>query len=204
MILQVTTVLFLFVIFSYLKLSPIPENPRLEWTAMRNGVSKCSLKYDTHTVELIKSEKEGDGSSITIHIKSKYCFNWTFELIRQYNLANHYAKQAAIQFRFKISEYGYPSKRPHVAFEQDLIAYFIAASHTAEIKSKEGEGENDYRSWIDSSNGAGELETNEYDYSYDYLMMPKTVREIADTIIAIRKQTTEYERHYHPRLTINN
>jgi hypothetical protein len=31
-------------------------------------------------------------------------------------------------------------KRPHIAFERDLIACYLAASYTAEIKTKQGEG----------------------------------------------------------------
>jgi hypothetical protein len=37
--------------------SPIPSDPILKWNEMKNGVSKCSFKYDSHTVELIKSGK---------------------------------------------------------------------------------------------------------------------------------------------------
>jgi hypothetical protein len=153
-------------------------------------------------VELVKSEKEGNGSVMLIHLGRTYCFDWYKESINQHNLAIHYARQVSAQFAIEILDYGIPIKRPHIAFEQDLIAHFIAASHTAEIKTREGE--DDSRAWIDSSNMTGELETNDDDYSFDYLMMPKTVREIADTINAIRKQATEYERHYHPHLTINN
>jgi hypothetical protein len=54
------------------------------------------------------------------------------------------------------------------------------------------------------SNGAGELETNDDEYGYDYLMMPKTVKEIANMTMTIIKQTTGYERCYHPLLTVNN
>ena len=64
-------------------------------------------------------------------------------------------------------------KRPHIAFERDLIACYLAASYTAEIKTKQGEGEgegkDEYKAWIDSSNGAGELETNDDEYGYVYL-----------------------------------
>jgi hypothetical protein len=58
-----------------------------------------------------------------------------------------------------------------------FIACYLAASYTAEIKTKQGEGEgegkDEYKAWIDSSNGAGELETNDDEYGYDYLMMPR-------------------------------
>ena len=134
-----------------------------------------------------------------IHLHEKYCFDWTREYINQYNLAIHYAKQAATRFNLHISDYGYPVKRPHIAFEQDLISSFLAASFTAETDI-----DSDHKARIDSSNGGGEIETNYYEYAYDYLLMPKNVREIAYEITAIKKQNSGYERHYHPHLTINN
>ena len=86
-----------------------------------------------------------------------------------------------------------------------MVANFIATSNTAEIKTTEGEREGDYKAWVDSSGGNGELETNDTDYAYDYLMMPKTIREIADVAMKASKfLDAEYERHYHPFLTRNN
>jgi hypothetical protein len=185
--------------FAFKILSPIHQGPHLDWTEMKNGVSKCSIKYETRTIELVKSE---NSSTMLVHLDKKYCFDWYKESFNQYNLAIYYAKQAATKFGLQISDYGYPFKRPHIAFEQDLIACYLAASYTAEIKTKEGEDE--YRAWIDSSNEAGELETNDDKYGYDYLMMPKTVKEIANMTMTIIKQTTGYGRCYHPLLTVNN
>lgn len=182
---------FAFRVFNY-----IPEDSNLHWNQIKNDISKSSIKHDTHTVELIRSERN---SSMLIHLHEKYCFDWTREYINQYNLAIHYAKQAATKFNLHISDHGYPVKRPHIAFEQDIVASFLAASYTAETNTN-----SDYNAWIDSSNGGGEIETNDYGYAYDYLLMPKTVREIAVTIATIRKQTSGYERHYHPQLTVNN
>jgi len=186
--------------FAFKILSPIPQDPHLDWTGMKNGVSKCSLKYETHTIELVKSE---NNSTMLAHLYKKYCFDWYKESFNQYNLAVYYAKQAATKFSLQISDYGYPFKKPHIAFEQDLIACYLAASCTSEIKTKQGE-EDEYRAWIDSSNGAGKLETNDSEYAYDYLVMPKTVKEIASMTMTIIKQTTGYERYYHPLFTVNN
>ena len=108
----------------------IHDNERFHWIEMKNGVSKCRIDKNGHTVELIKSDKQqqgGDGSSVMlIHLFKQYCFNWTENLIRQSFLALHYARQASIQFEIEISDFGYPVKRPHIAFEYDLIAHFIA------------------------------------------------------------------------------
>jgi hypothetical protein len=188
--------------FAFKVFNPIPEDPHLHWSEMKNGVSKCALKYDTHTIELVKSEKQGTDSALLVHMDEKYCFDWYRELIKQYNLAIHYAKQSAIKFSLQISDDGYPIKRPHYAFEHDLIASSLAASYTSQIKTREGN--DDYKAWIDSSKGSGELETNDYEYAYDYLMMPKTIKEISDTITTVRKQTAGYERYSHPFLTMNN
>jgi hypothetical protein len=182
--------------FEFKILNPIPANPNLEWNEMKNDVSKCSLKYDTYTVELINAVK---GSVMLIHMDKKYCFDWTFELINQYNLALFYVKQAATKFSLKISEVGKIVKRPHIAFEKDLIAFFTAASHTAELKSDETS-----RVWVDSSNGQGEFETDGPDYAYLYLMMPRTIEEIANMTARTSKQVIGYGQCYHPLLTVNN
>jgi hypothetical protein len=182
--------------------SPIPPDDHLHWNEMNHGVSKCSLMYDNHTVELIRSEKEGNGSILIIHLGSKYCFDWPAQLINVYELSRHYAKQTAIQYRLEISDYGSLEKRPHIAFEQDLIAFYIAASNTASIDT--GRQDSNKKAWIDSSNGMGELETDDPDYAFLYLMMPRTVEEIANMTAAATKQIIGYERCYHPSLTINN
>jgi len=58
---------------------------------------------------------------------------------------------------------------------------------------------------VDSSNENGELETNDTDYAYNYLMMPRTVKEIADVAMkALKYIGAEYELHYHLSLTRNN
>ena len=189
--------------FKFKILSPIPDNPHLHWTEMKNGVYKCVIRYDAYTIELVKSEKQGINSALLVHLNGKYCFDWCKEIINQYNLAIHYARRAAVQFRLEISETGYPVKRPHIAFEEDLSALFIAASNTAEIKTREADEGPECRAWIDSSNGAGELETNDPDYAYLYLMMPKTVDEIADALRRINKYIG-YELFYHPLKTVNN
>jgi hypothetical protein len=164
---------------------------------MKHGVFKCNLRYDNHTAELIRSEK--DGSILIIHLGSKYCFDWPTQLIEAYELSRHYAKQTAIQYRLELSDYGNLEKRPHIAFEEDLIAFSIAVSHTAEVKADETS-----RAWIDSSNGQGEFETDDPDYAYQYLIMPRTVQEIANLVSATSTQIMGYERYYHPSLTINN
>jgi Holliday junction resolvasome RuvABC ATP-dependent DNA helicase subunit len=170
-------------------LSPIPDDPHLHWTEMKNGVYKCVMRYDAYTIELVKSEKQGTKSALLVHLDGKYCFDWCKEIINQYNLAIHYARRAAVQFRLEISETGYPAKRPHIAFEEDLRALFIAASNTAEVKTREADEEPECRAWIDSSNGARELETNDPDYAYLYLMMPKTVDQIKDIVNRISRCT---------------
>ncbi|CAN5509228.1 hypothetical protein BH18THE2_BH18THE2_27320 [soil metagenome] len=182
----------------------IPDNERFHWTSMKNGVSKCTINKNEHTVELIKSEKQeqvgGEGSSVMlIHLSKQYCFNWTNKLVRLSYLALHYAKQASIQFGIEIADYGRPIKRPHFAFEYDLIAQFLATSNTAEIKTEE-EG----KAWIDSSNDIGELETNDPNYAYKYLKMPEIVMDIREDITSMQRMLLGYTSCWHPTLTHNN
>jgi hypothetical protein len=101
--------------FEFKILSSIPTNLVLKWNELNNGVSKCSMKYDTYTLEIIRSEK---AAVMLIHLDKRYCFDWTRELINEYNLALHYARQAATKLSIQISEYGKMVKRPHIAFER--------------------------------------------------------------------------------------
>jgi hypothetical protein len=67
----------------------------------------------------------------------------------------------------------------------------------AEIGTIEEGGRKD-KVWIDSSKGSGELETNDINYAYKYLMMPEIVMDIEKAVNKIARQTAGYERYYHP------
>jgi hypothetical protein len=192
------------VTFSFDILSAI-ENIRLRWKHINNGVSKCFIKYPDHTLELTKSPNENE-SVLEVHLSEVYTFDPYEGLIKQYDIARHYASLAAQRLRLVISDNGRLVKKPHLAFERDLIALYLASFQTAEITSIEG-GEGRRRKdkvWIDSSKGSGELETNDVNYAYKYLMMPEVVMEIQKAVNRIARQTARYERHYHPIMTDNN
>ena len=93
-------------------------------------------------------------------------------------------------------------RMPHIVFEEDLIAHTIVTSYTAEVKTQR---EKDFRAWVDHSNGSGEFETNDPAYAYLYIVMPKTVDELAAiSRKELRYRNAEYEKFYHPSLTKNN
>jgi hypothetical protein len=95
-------------------------------------------------------------------------------------------------------------KKPHLAFERDLIALYLATFQTAEVSTiKGGEGRKG-KAWIDFSKGNGEFETNDVNYAYKYLMMPEIVMEIQKAVNRIARQTAVYERHYQPITSDNN
>jgi hypothetical protein len=174
----------------------IPDNDRLHWTNMKNGVTKCTIEKDDHTLELVKSEK--GGSVMLIHLYKRYCFNWTDKLFSHAYLSLHYAKQAATQFGIQILEFGSLIKKPHIAFEKDLNAMFLAASQNAEVNT-EGEG----KAWVDASMGEGELETNDPDYAYKYLLMPENVMNIYESLNKLVGKSG-FASCYDPVLTDNN
>jgi hypothetical protein len=178
-------------------LNEIPDNDRLHWSNMNNGVAKCTVIKNDHTVELVKSEK--GGSIMLIHLSKQYCFNQYDKLFSQANLALHYAKQATTQFGIQISEYGSLIKKPYIAFEKDLISIFLAASQTAGINTKE-----DGKAWFDASTGLGEPETNDPDYAYKYLMMPENIMNIHHSINRLVKKSLVYVSCYNPVWTDNN
>ena len=190
------------VTFSFDILSAM-ENIRLRWKPINNGVSKCFIRYPDHTLELTKSPNENE-SVLEVHLTELYTFDPYQGLLKQYDIARHYASLAAQRLRLVISDNGRLVKKPHLAFERDLMALYLARFQTAEISTiKGGEGRKD-KAWIDSSKGSGELETNDINYAYKYLMMPEIVMDIQNAVNRIARQTAEYERYYHPIMTYNN
>ena len=183
------------------------ENIRLRWKPINNGVFKCLIKYPYHTLELTKSPNENE-SVLEVHLSEVYMFDPYQGLLKQYDIARHHASLAAQRLRLVISDNGRLVKKPHFAFERDLIALYLATFQTAETTtSEEGEREGRRRkdkAWIDSSKWSGELETNDINYAYKYLMMPEIVMDIQKVVNRIARQTAEYERHYHPIMTDNN
>jgi hypothetical protein len=190
------------VTFSFDILSAI-ENIRLRWKSINNRVSKCFIKYPDHTLELTKSPNENE-SVLEVHLSEHYTFDPYQGLLKQYDIARHYASLAAQRLRLVISDNGRLVKKPHFAFERDLIALYLATFQTGEISAiKGGEGRKE-KAWIDSSKGSGEFETNDVNYAYKYLMMPEVVMEIQKAVNKIARQTAGYERYYHPIMTDNN
>jgi hypothetical protein len=171
----------------------------------KQWVSKCFIRYPDHTLELTKSPNESE-SVLEVHMSEVYIFNPYQGLLRQYDIARHYASLAAQRLRLVISDNGRLVKKPHFAFERDLIAMYLATFQTAETTTSgggEGEGRKG-KAWIDSSKGNGELETNDVNYAYKYLMMPEIVMDIQKAVNRIAKQTAGYERYYHPITSDNN
>jgi hypothetical protein len=178
------------------------ESIRLRWKPINNGVSKCFIRYPDHTLELTKSPNENE-SVLEVHLTELYTFDPYQGLLKQYDIARHYASLAAQRLRLVISDNGRLVKKPHLAFERDLIALYLATFQTAEI-STVGGGRRKGKAWIDSSKGSGELETNDINYAYKYLMMPEIVMDIQNAVNRIARQTAGYERYYHPIMTYNN
>jgi DNA-binding MarR family transcriptional regulator len=185
--------------FSF-KIKSMPDLSYLHWTAMKNGVTKCTISYEKYIVEIIRSTTQ-DGSVMLIHILGgEYFYDCFKGIIKQYNDACGYACLTAERLNITICERGYLVGKPHMAFDPDLIALLLADSQTAEIRTTT-EG---HRAWFDSSNGQGELETDDPDYAYLYLTMPQTVSRIAEIVDRIERQTTEYQRCHDPVFTENN
>jgi hypothetical protein len=197
------------VTFSFDILSAIDndKNIRLRWKSINNGVSKCFIRYPDYTLELTKSPNENE-SVLEVHMPEVYTFDPYQGVLKQYDIARHYASLAAQRLRLVISDNGRLVKKPHLAFERDLIALCLATFQTVEINtSGGGEGEGRRRkdkAWIDSSKGSGELETNDVNYAYKYLMMPEIVMDIEKALNRIARLTGGYERYYHPIMTDNN
>jgi hypothetical protein len=180
------------------KLVRMSENIRLRWIQMKNGVLKCNIKYPEYFIEIVKSPKDIQSSVMLIHLNESYFFDPYNAIIEQYDTARSYAQIMAKRLNLTISEKGQLVKKPHFAFEYDIIALLLATFQTAEISTAGG------MTWIDSSPGRGELETNDIDYAYKYLRMPEIVMELENTVSWIKSKITGYARCYDPIFTDNN
>jgi hypothetical protein len=186
------------VTFSF-RIHLMDNNPRLRWNPINNGVAKCFIKYPNYILELTRSPYEGQ-SVLEVHLSEAYTFNPQQELIKQYDLARYYASVAYQRLKLNISDNGRLTKKPHYAFERDLIALYLATFQTANVTSVRGES----KSWIDSSKGFGELETNDLDYTYKYLSMPENVMDIHESVKGIARKLSGYVSCNDPILTANN
>jgi hypothetical protein len=82
--------------------------------------------------------------------------------------------------------------RPHGALKVGIT--------TSDHKRKEDHN----TAWIDASQGIGELNTNDVNYAYKYLMMPENIMHIHQTVINMTRKSSGYAICHHPTLTDNN
>lgn len=179
------------------------EHLKIPWKDMKNGVSRHTIikknNQEGHTVELFKSPNN-ENSVMLIHMNEAYTFNIFQELIKLYETARTTAVRIAAELRIHISATGELVKKPHFAFEGDLIALYLATFETASIKTRNDKG----RVWFDASHGVGELETDDPDYAYKYLTMPENVFDLSKDIRKIESKISGCRRCYDPLVTDNN
>lgn len=71
-----------------------------------------------------------------------------------------------------------------LACENDLIALYLATFQSAELTTSDHEGKGGHNTaWIDASYGTGELETNDINYTYKYLMVPENIIHIHQAVV---------------------
>jgi hypothetical protein len=80
-----------------------------------------------------------------------------------------------------------------------LSLYILLHLITAEITTEKGKAR------IDASKGKGELETNDVNYAYKYLIMPENIMDIHEAVRRMAKRLdTGHAVYYDPTLTNNN
>jgi len=185
------------------KISSSLDDLRIRWEALRNGVCKHTIikrnKEQGHTVDIIKSPNQGN-SVMLVHMNELYTFNIFKDIIKLYNEAHAIAVLVANQLQIDVSATGELVKKPHLAFESDLIALYLATFETVSTNTLDKKG----KAWIDASHGLGELETNDPEYAFKYLSMPQYVFETHKDVSMVKEQLSGYKVHYDPVLTHNN
>lgn len=185
------------------KISSSLDDLRIQWEALKYGVCKHTFikrnKQHGHTVEIIKSPNPGN-SIMLVHMNERYTFNIFKDIIKLYDEANMTAIQVSKELQIIVSTTGELVKKPHLAFESDLIALYLATFETASTNTANKKG----KVWIDASHGLGELETNDPEYANKYLVMPENVFETHRVVQMIKEVLFGYKVHYDPLLTRNN
>jgi hypothetical protein len=185
------------------KISSPLEDLRVQWKVLKNGVYKHTFikrnKEQDCTIDIIKSPNQGK-SIMLIYMNESYTFNMFKDIIKLYDNARAAVVLAANELHICVSNTGELVKRPHLAFESDVIALYLATFETASTNTLDKKG----RAWIDASHGLGELETNDPEYAFKYLTMPENVFEAHKDINVIKEILSGYKIHYDPVLTHNN
>jgi predicted transcriptional regulator len=185
------------------KISSSLDDLRIQWEALRNGVCIHTIikrsKGQEHTVEIIKSPNPRN-SVMLVHMNERTTFDIFKDIIKLYDEARAVAVHMANELCICVSNIGELVKRPHLAFERDLIALYLATFETATTNTVDKRG----KTWIDTSHGLGELETNDPEYAFKYLIMPENVFEAHKNINLIKEILSGYKIHYDPILTHNN
>jgi hypothetical protein len=194
---RLNNICFAFKIYSSL------EDLRIQWESLKNGVCKHTIvkrnKEQGHTIDIIKSPNQGN-SIMLVHMNEQYSLNIFRDIIKLYDEARVLAVQVANELQIFVSNTGELIKRPHLAFEDDLIALYLATFETASTNTCDKKG----KAWIDASHGLGELETNDPEYALKYLTMPESVFETHKNVSMIKEILSGHKMYYDPVLTHNN
>jgi hypothetical protein len=185
------------------KINSSLENLRIRWENLKNGVCKHTVikrnKEQSNTVDIIKSPNQSN-SIMLVHMNERYTLNIFKDIIKLYDEARILVIQVANELQIFVSNTGELVKRPHLAFEDDLIALYLATFETTSTNTADKKG----KIWIDASHGLGELETNDPEYTFKYLIMPENVFETHEDVRMIKEMMSGYRIHYDPVLTRNN
>lgn len=186
------------------KISSSLDDLRIQWKVLKNGVCKHTIvkrnKERGCTIDIIKSPNQGN-SIMLIYMNESYTFDIFKNIIKLYDEARAVAVLVANELYISVSNTGELVKRPHLAIESDLIALYLATFETATTNTSNKKG----KAWIDASHGLGELETNDPEYAFKYLIMPENVFESHKDIGIIKKLLLSgHKIHYDPVLTHNN
>lgn len=169
---------------------------------LNNGVSKAVIDDlpGVKSVEVIRSAYPWE-SVMEIHLPEICVMDTDKALIQQMNLARRKALLQAERMGVTISEDGFLIGKRQRAFVRDPLAPLMAKHGLAEMETESGG-----KVWYDSSNGDGELETDDAEYEAKYLMMPEITLDTsltADDILAMSLASLRHLGAWHPRYTTN-
>jgi hypothetical protein len=109
------------------------------------------------------------------------------------------ARLTAERLQIQISATGALASKPHFAITNEMLALFLSEQFTAETEARDG-----HKTWMDSSTGSGELETDDIQYVKSYLEMPSTIERLGNKIDRLEHYLIGSGRHFVFGYTDNN
>jgi Bacterial regulatory protein, arsR family len=171
----------------------------IKWSVVNENFCHVTIDDNIEGCKVVLQKASGRYQLI-VYPEAQYFKSKWVGFAAMYDKARRAALKTGQRLNTEVSDEGRLVKKPHIAYERDIVATEVTASETAEIPV----GEDGGKAWYDASMGYGELETDDPDYDDLALSAPIYVFQIRQDVEELKKQLLGYDRCYSPYSTWND